>query len=61
MADLFCEMFADENRASRFIIPNEPSVTIRTHMKPRLARLLKAVAGIAGLVFLLAPVTGMGS
>ena len=29
-------------------------------MKQGLASLLKAVAGIAGLVFLLAPITGMG-
>lgn len=29
-------------------------------MKQALASVLKAVAGIAGLVFLLAPVTGMG-
>ena len=29
-------------------------------MKPALATILKAVAGIAGLVFLLAPMTGMG-
>jgi hypothetical protein len=29
-------------------------------MKHALASVLKAVAGIAGLVFLLAPVTGMG-
>jgi len=34
--------------------------TLRTHMKQALASVLKAVAGIAGLVFLLAPVTGMG-
>jgi len=29
-------------------------------MKQLLASVLKAVAGIAGLVFLLAPITGMG-
>ena len=29
-------------------------------MKQMLASVLKAVAGIAGLVFLLAPITGMG-
>jgi len=34
--------------------------TLRTHMKQALASVLKAVAGIAGLVFLLAPVTDMG-
>ena len=32
-----------------------------TQMKQMLASVLKAVAGIAGLVFLLAPITGMGT
>jgi hypothetical protein len=46
--------------AITLVDPNEPDVTILAPMKQGLASLLKAVAGIAGLVFLLAPFTSMG-
>lgn len=38
----------------------DPSERDRQHVKKGLASVFKAIAGIAGLVFLIAPITGLG-